>query len=413
METALVVVLTILGILGFCCLWGLCTFYHRRRRRRATFQDLESQKYWVGPNPTEATSTATPEKVYITPAMEHAHKLMLTACQNFCRSCSHERSITDNLDFIGSHKFHCLVNDAKVNADQGNRVRVILSCVEMKLRKSSHDHLTRLFLALRHPYVLDCLDMGFSKDETYAFFLRPWSPEGSLRDFIYQTPPTKKFPVKYRELRDRTPRGLNIESIRSFGRQILEGLAYFKALGIPYVNLHCGNVILFGGMCKLSDYEDAFCGPKTPAFMKLCKYKSADPVVSAFGLVLYEMANGYSLPTGSTILTADKPGYSQVNQILNLIFDKGTTFQDLLAHSFFQVKVHTVNLDQHSRPDAYVKDHKPTQKMLSRLAEEWSVGPPAQRSPPAPPPAAEPKPKKTSKKPKKPKYDSDSKSDTE
>jgi len=110
-----------------------------------------------------------------------------------------------------------------------------------------------------------------------------------------------------------------------------------------------------------------------------------------------------------------------VNQLLTLIFDKGTSFQELLAHNFFQVKVHVVNLDQHSRPDAYVKDSKPTQRMLSRLTAEWSVNPaPAQiqttRALPAPE-ASSPKPgkPKVSKKPKKPpSSDSDSKgSDTE
>lgn len=414
METAVIVVLVLLAILALFCLWGLCTFCARRHRRRATFQDLESQKYWIGPNPTEASTTTTVEKIHITQTMEHAHRLSLTACQNFCRSCSHERTITDNLDFIGSHKFHCLVNDAKVNTDQGNRVRVILSCVEMKLRKSSREHLTKLLLALRHPYVLDCLDMGYSKDETYAFFLRPWSPEGSLRDFIHQVQPTQKFHVKYKELRDRqSPRGISVENIRMFGRQILEGLAYFRALGIPYVNLHSGNVILFGGMCKLTDYEDCFCGPKTHAFMKLCKYKSSDPIVSAFGLMLYEMANGYALPTGSVIITADKPGYTLVNQVLNLIFDKGTTFRELLDHSFFQVKVHTINLDQHSRPDSYVKDSKPTQRMLSRLTAEWSVNAINPASPKALPAPVEPSPKqskaKGSKKKKPLNSDSDSK----
>jgi hypothetical protein len=55
-------------------------------------------------------------------------------------------------------------------------------------------------------------------------------------------------------------RGLRMEKIAKFGRQILEGLKYIQSLALPYYHLHTGNVIIFNGAARLTDYENAYFG---------------------------------------------------------------------------------------------------------------------------------------------------------
>lgn len=207
-----------------------------------------------------------------------------------------------------------------------------------------HNH----FPPLQNPYIFPVLDVGISKDTKSVFVTRHWNPEGSLKDVIRNSAnPKRAYHQKYlvgpaSPKASKSPKiyGLSLEKIREYGCQILQGLSYLHSLNIPYYNLHCGNVMVVNGACRLSDLEDSFLGVShQPCHELLKQYKSTDPRVGAFGLLLYEMATG-SLPPTSERPKLNMLGSHDLNCLLESIFPqkngKGIGFQELLKHRLFK-----------------------------------------------------------------------------
>lgn len=118
---------------------------------------------------------------------------------------------------------------------------------------------------------------------------------------------------------------LPIGEVRGFGRQILEGLSYLLEKGIPYGQLHTGNVLLTAeGRCALTDVENGILG--TPALYSsfigsLPALKTIEHHdVYSFGHVMYEMATG--APLGAPICTPSMvqpgiPGAAIISSVLS------------------------------------------------------------------------------------------------
>jgi PX domain-containing protein kinase-like protein len=79
--------------------------------------------------------------------------------------------------------------------------------------------------------------------------------QGSLKDLIYQVKsPKVQYSKKYRGVR---AQGIAAESVRCYGRQMLEGLRALHDKGIAYGHLHTGNVMLLTDThCQLSEIEN-------------------------------------------------------------------------------------------------------------------------------------------------------------
>lgn len=193
----------------------------------------------------------------------------------------------------------------------------------------------QLMVNIRHSFVLPTLDFDYVSDKGLAISFREWVPKGSLRDVIRSVNPTKEYKIKYSKPAS-SP--LSEERIALWGRQILEGLAFFRSIDFPIKHLHAGNIIVENSICRISDYENSILEvaslfpPETRAKM------SIDDDVIGFGRVLYEMVAGYELTT----LT---PEYypPSVNAFMRELLDSifcpadgvGVSIDDILALDYF------------------------------------------------------------------------------
>ena len=83
-------------------------------------------------------------------------------------------------------------------------------------------------------------EIAQSVDKRHIFILRDLEKEGSLRDIIHKSDLSKAYSEKY----NRPGKGLYINRIRKYGRQILEAMKYLSDCGIIHYHLHSGNVII-------------------------------------------------------------------------------------------------------------------------------------------------------------------------
>lgn len=384
LGTGTIVVICVVAIVVMCFIVALARYccYGARREGYDSMSDASvGGMMWQGRNPTETKvrENIPAPVVVIDSASDAENRKYTRRAANYCRSVPGNRTITTPLPYIGYHKDKnaCLIDDTVINKRYGRMVPVImLSYTHSKDTNLSFDNnksvydFTKIITALQHPYVHQTFDFGVAADRKSAYVCREYSSLGSLKDFIYKVrDPKKDFNTKYPNLRDLKQRAhpMRVAAIAKFGRQVLEALLYFQEMGVPFENLHSGNVILFSdGSCKVTDYESAVFGFKSRYQRRLKKYKIA-PQVSAFGLLLFEMANGYSMPLkGAMKIGVDGLEYRTVNDLLLWIFDKDSnaTIQSLIAHPFFHVSIQTINTEAAARPDRLLKQ-KSSVKLLS------------------------------------------------
>jgi len=147
-------------------------------------------------------------------------------------------------------------------------------------------------VTMRHPNIIKTFDVGITKDSTQLFFYRELGLKGSLRDLLH----VQKLNLPYREKYKAKGKPFEIGKIRRYGRQILEGLLFLENIGIPYLHLHTGNVIINDkGDCVLTDIESGFLGVEPPE--RYIEYirdvrqftsRPAAPIILLFGYVLFE-----------------------------------------------------------------------------------------------------------------------------
>ncbi|XP_066526729.1 PX domain-containing protein kinase-like protein isoform X3 [Hoplias malabaricus] len=150
----------------------------------------------------------------------------------------------------------------------------------------------KLLPSLAHPYI--CPVIFASTSESSALVIRTFNEKGTLRDHICKVKPKEPFLKKY--CNPKKIQGLELQQIRTYGRQILEALKFLHDKGFPYGHLHASNIVIEDNTCKLLDLENSLLGlpsyyrPYVTQFRKINTTESID--VYSFGHLLYEMTYG-------------------------------------------------------------------------------------------------------------------------
>uniref|UniRef100_A0A2I3HQB5 PX domain containing serine/threonine kinase like n=1 Tax=Nomascus leucogenys TaxID=61853 RepID=A0A2I3HQB5_NOMLE len=174
--------------------------------------------------------------------------------------------------------------------------RLVLSWADLGPDKYLSDKdfqcLIKLLPSCLHPYIYRVTFA--TANESSALLIRMFNEKGTLKDLIYKAKPKDPFLKKY--CNPKKIQGLELQQIKTYGRQILEVLKFLHDKGFPYGHLHASNVMLDGDTCRLLDLENSLLG--LPAFYrsyfsqfrKINTLESVD--VHCFGHLLYEMTYG-------------------------------------------------------------------------------------------------------------------------
>ncbi|XP_045561645.1 PX domain-containing protein kinase-like protein isoform X2 [Salmo salar] len=150
----------------------------------------------------------------------------------------------------------------------------------------------KLLPSLTNPYI--CPVTFANTSELSALVIRMFNEKGTLRDLICKVKPKEVFMRKY--CNPKKIQGLELQQIRTYGRQILEVLKFFHDKGFPYGHLHASNIVIEDNTCKVLDIENSLLGlpsyyrPYITQFRKINTTESID--VYSFGHLLYEMTYG-------------------------------------------------------------------------------------------------------------------------
>ncbi|KAL6464832.1 hypothetical protein MHYP_G00271490 [Metynnis hypsauchen] len=174
--------------------------------------------------------------------------------------------------------------------------RQVLSWVDLGPDKFLSDKdlqsTVKLLPSLAHPYICP-VTFAFTS-ESSALVIRTFNEKGTLRDHICKVKPKEQFLKKY--CNPKKIQGLELQQIRTYGRQILEALKFLHDKGFPYGHLHASNILIEDNTCKLLDIENSLLGlpsyyrPYVTQFRKVNTTESID--VYSFGHLLYEMTYG-------------------------------------------------------------------------------------------------------------------------
>uniref|UniRef100_A0A4W4EVB6 PX domain-containing protein kinase-like protein n=1 Tax=Electrophorus electricus TaxID=8005 RepID=A0A4W4EVB6_ELEEL len=151
---------------------------------------------------------------------------------------------------------------------------------------------TLMQVCSHHPFI--CPVMFASTSESSALVIRMFNDKGTLRDHICKVKPKEPFLKKY--CNPKKIQGLELQQIRTYGRQILEALKFLHDKGFPYGHLHASNIVIEDNTCKLLDIENSLLGlpsyyrPYVTQFRKINTTESID--IYSFGHLLYEMTYG-------------------------------------------------------------------------------------------------------------------------
>uniref|UniRef100_A0A8C7MDU4 PX domain containing serine/threonine kinase n=1 Tax=Oncorhynchus kisutch TaxID=8019 RepID=A0A8C7MDU4_ONCKI len=150
----------------------------------------------------------------------------------------------------------------------------------------------KLLPSLTNPYIYPVTFANTS--ELSALVIRMFKEKGTLRDLICKVKPKEAFMRKY--CSPKKIQGLELQQIRTYGRQILEVLRFLHDKGFPYGHLHASNIVIEDNTCKVLDIENSLLGlpsyyrPYITQFRKINTTESID--VYSFGHLLYEMTYG-------------------------------------------------------------------------------------------------------------------------
>ncbi|XP_032503369.1 PX domain-containing protein kinase-like protein isoform X3 [Phocoena sinus] len=174
--------------------------------------------------------------------------------------------------------------------------RLVLSWADLGPDKYLSDKdfqcLIKLLPSCLHPYIYRITFA--TANESSALLIRMFNEKGTLKDLIYKAKPKDPFLRKY--CNPKKIQGLELQQIKTYGRQILEVLKFLHDKGFPYGHLHASNVMLEGDACRLLDLENSLLGLPSfyrsyfSQFRKINTLESVD--VHCFGHLLYEMTYG-------------------------------------------------------------------------------------------------------------------------
>ncbi|KAJ1069187.1 hypothetical protein K5549_000498 [Capra hircus] len=174
--------------------------------------------------------------------------------------------------------------------------RLVLSWADLGPDKYLSDKdfqcLIKLLPSCLHPYIYRVTFA--TANESSALLIRMFNEKGTLKDLIYKAKPKDPFLKKY--CSPKKVQGLELQQIKTYGRQVLEVLKFLHDKGFPYGHLHASNVMLDGDTCRLLDLENSLLGLPSfyrsyfSQFRKINTLESVD--VHCFGHLLYEMTYG-------------------------------------------------------------------------------------------------------------------------
>ncbi|KAK7586235.1 hypothetical protein V9T40_004111 [Parthenolecanium corni] len=153
----------------------------------------------------------------------------------------------------------------------------------------------KVFLDLQHPFIIPIVTGNCYSSGT--LIIRSNCVRGSLRELIYDRAPFDSFIRKcsYRSERILLPS----DAIYTIAIQVLHALVYLHQKGIPYGNLHSGNIFIEDDVAKISDVENGIFGLTSIYQSYLVEnrrvHSMEDIDVYCFGHVLYEMVFGERL----------------------------------------------------------------------------------------------------------------------
>lgn len=121
--------------------------------------------------------------------------------------------------------------------------------------------------------------------------------------------------------------------VQCLGRQILEALLFLRSKHFPsFYHLHSGNVIIQNGVARLAGLENCLFGlePRQPIVID----------VVAFGYLLFEITNGYELPSPPTLahIQLELERVPKVAEVIQLIFQSAIhpSIEELLYCDLFR-----------------------------------------------------------------------------
>uniref|UniRef100_A0A4W3JFR9 PX domain-containing protein kinase-like protein n=1 Tax=Callorhinchus milii TaxID=7868 RepID=A0A4W3JFR9_CALMI len=198
--------------------------------------------------------------------------------------------------------------------------------------------------------------------ESSALVIRMYNEKGTLRDYICKAKPKDPFLKKY--CNPKKIQGLDLQQIKTFGRQILEILKFLHEKGFPYGHLHCSNVMLDGDVCKLLDLENSLLGLPSyyrPYYTQCRKINTMEAIdVFCFGHLLYEMT--YGRPSDTVPVDSYPPAPSS-----NIV----VVLQSILSTEACKSSMPTLTqlLDTQLFSDVLFNSEKPQFKIPSKLKE--------------------------------------------
>ncbi|ETW07062.1 SLOB protein kinase [Aphanomyces invadans] len=190
------------------------------------------------------------------------------------------------------------------------------------------------------PHVLPVLDIQLMAPTNKILVVTPYVPQGSLKDYIYHRCKTAMvqipYHLKYKRHGCGTPLGHS--TLARYGRDILLGMQELQHAGLPYHQLHSGNVLLHGDQATLSGYEAVF-------FQRSPPTTQVETPVKLFGQLFFEMVFGVEWspsrlnPNGTVSFGSYQPPTDVVRDVFNAIFQPfqhTASIESLLALPLFQ-----------------------------------------------------------------------------
>lgn len=301
-------------------------------------------------------------------------------CSHFCRSLIQTRILLSTLAMIGERKckFHTFISDEKIMGDRNKETLYMCLLLPSLFQNSSSQssnssnsnqssHLiditdNKKFTLLKnllispqvvHPYILPLLDLSLSIDKN-IFTVRQWSKEGSVRDMLYVSQPSRSYQTKYcvydaqthEYLVKEAEEGVRYETAQRWTKQVICALKFLESRHIPYHQLHTGNVILLNGVCHLTEIEGDFLGFKNRLHKKIKKMSQSDPVLCSLAFFIYEILVGAEIPMPrKNEVDLSELRSNQFKDAVDMIHlclhpNHNVTYDELLIHPF----VSSVNL---------------------------------------------------------------------
>uniref|UniRef100_A0A8C8DWR6 PX domain containing serine/threonine kinase n=1 Tax=Oryzias sinensis TaxID=183150 RepID=A0A8C8DWR6_9TELE len=242
----------------------------------------------------------------------------------------------------------------------------------------------KLLTSFSTPYLCPLVFSNLS--ESSALLIRPFSESGCLRDHICKVKPRDSYLKKY--CNPKRSQGLELEQIKLYGRQILEGLKLLHDNGMFFGHLHTSNVMVEDDVCQLLEVENGILGVPSmlrATFSQLRKINTTESIdVFCFGHSLYEMT--YGRPPDSVPVDQFPAGpHTSVVSVLESILSSEACKSGMPSVSLHHHRRLTRAQSHHSSEEEKKRRKILARKFLMRLLLLLHTAPPIPDRSPTPP----------------------------